>query len=157
MRVEVWCDILARPDEVWGLLVDWERQSSWMVDARDVEVLTARREGVGVKVRVPTNALGITVVDVMEVSDWQPAQRLEVRHVGRLIKGVGAFEFQPVPGGTRVRWWERVEPPLGALGEVLASALVAPYLRRLFGRSLRRFKRMCERTSRGRRPGPFEP
>lgn len=150
MHVEVRCDVLSAPEEVWDALVEWESQPSWMLDAKDVEVLTPRREGVGVKVRVPTNAMGFTLVDVMEVTGWRPAQRLEVRHVGRLIKGTGAFELSPVPGGTRVRWWEDVDPPLGAVGELVARTLVAPYLRRLFARSLRRFKKMCERRTRGR-------
>ena len=44
-------DIDAPPSVVWDVLVDWERQPDWMVDAKEVHVVTPHREGEGVTIR----------------------------------------------------------------------------------------------------------
>ena len=127
------------------MLTQWERQPEWMLDAKSVEVLTPEREGVGVTIRCPTNLLGVTVEDVMRVTGWQHQEELEVTHLGRVITGSGAFLLSDAPdGGTRIAWWEQVDPPLGALGEWGATTLLLPILKRIFGRSLARLARMAE-------------
>lgn len=116
-----------------------------MLDAQSVEVLTPSREGVGVTIRCPTNLLGVTVEDVMRVTDWDAPRLLEVTHLGRVITGSGAFELvEESPDRTRIDWWEEVDPPLGPIGEWGASTFVLPVLRRVFTRSLTRFARLAE-------------
>jgi carbon monoxide dehydrogenase subunit G len=144
MRLEVSQHATAPRDVVWDVLVDWERQSQWMVDAKSVEVVTPHRAGEGVTLRVPTNLLGVTVEDVMRVTGWREGSYLEMTHLGRLITGFGAFELADVAGGTRISWWEQIDPPLGRLGEWGASTLVLPVLRRVFGRSLRQLAELAE-------------
>lgn len=148
MRVEVSRYVFAPAQIVWDVLTDWERQASWMVDAVTVEVETAHREGEGVVLRVPTRVLAVTVEDRMEVTVWEERARLGVRHLGRIIAGEGMFELHPTDVGTRVLWWEEVETPLGAAGELGASLVAAPYVRHLFGRSLDGLKAECEREAR---------
>ncbi|HEX2029151.1 MAG TPA: SRPBCC family protein [Nitriliruptorales bacterium] len=148
MRVEVSRDVAAPPAVVWDVLTDWERQPDWMVDARAVEVLSDHREGVGVQLRTPTRVLGVTVEDRMRVTTWCERQLLGVRHTGRLIVGEGAFELVASPAGTRVVWWEEIDPPLGPVGELVARLLLRPYLTSLFGRSLAALQRCCERAAR---------
>ena len=149
MRLEVDRHVDAPRDLVWRLLTDWERQPEWMLDAKSVEVLTPQREGVGVTIRCPTNLLGVTVEDVMRVTAWRDQEELEVTHLGRVITGSGAFLLSDTTdGGTRVAWWEEVDPPLGALGEWGATTLVLPILRRVFGRSLSRLARLAEAEAR---------
>lgn len=147
MRVEVTREVGAPRRTVWGLLVDWERQAEWMVDARTVEVTSAVRRGVGVRLSVPTKVLGITIEDVLEVTAWEEPQRLAVRHVGSLVAGQAAFELIPSQRGTRVAWWEEVDVPLGVVGELGARLLVRPYLAWLFRRSLDNFARLCEQEA----------
>ncbi len=147
VRVEVARDVFASPGIVWGLLVDWERQAEWMVDARAVEVTSAGRKGVGVRLKVPTRVLAITIDDVLEVTGWNEPRRLEVRHVGPLVSGKAAFELSTAERGTRVTWWEEVDVPLGVVGELGAALLVRPYLAWLFRRSLDNFARLCEREA----------
>ena len=155
MRLEVSVEAAAPPAAVWDVLVDWERQPEWMLDAKDVEVLTPRREGVGVTIRCPTNLLGVTVEDVMRVTGWEDRRRLEVTHLGRIITGSGAFELVEVDQvgdarpGTRIDWWEEVDPPLGAFGEWGASTFVLPILRRIFTRSLRNLAGLAEEEHAG--------
>lgn len=147
VRVEVAREVVAPPPIVWGLLVDWDRQAEWMVDARAVEVESAVRTGVGVRLKVPTKVFGITIEDVLEVTGWNEPRRLEVRHVGSLVTGEAAIELVPTERGTRVVWCEEVEVPLGVVGEVGARLLVRPYLIWLFGRSLDNFARLCQQEA----------
>lgn len=148
MRIELDVPTSAPRDVVWDVLVDWERQPDWMVDAMAVHVLTPERTGVGVTIRCPTNLMGVTVQDIMRVTRWEDQRVLEVVHLGMVITGTGAFELRDGPGdGTTIHWWEEVDPPLGALGELGASVFVAPVIRRLFTRSLTNLAGIAEREA----------
>jgi hypothetical protein len=145
VRLEVERTVEAPREVVWDVLTRWERQPEWMLDAKEVHVLTPQREGVGVTLRCPTNLMGFTVQDVMRVTGWREPSYLEVTHLGNIITGYGAFELEAEgPDRTRLRWWEEVDPPLGALGEWGASTLVLPVLERIFSRSLGRLARLAE-------------
>lgn len=144
MRIEVSITVAASPEVVWEVLTEWERQAEWMRDARSVEVLTPTREGEGVTLRVPTRILGVVVDDIMRVTGWDPPHRLEVVHLGRVIRGLGAFELAGTPRGTTVTWWEEIDPPLGRLGAWGARVLVRPLVERIFRRSLRGLREACE-------------
>lgn len=149
-RVEERIHIHRPVSQVWELLVDWESQPDWMRDARSVTVTSPHRTGVGVTIEVPTNiALGIEVLDVMEVTDWQEHRRIGVRHTGRVIKGTGAFELEPtlLPDGTEgtiFTWTEEVDAPLGRLGDLAARATAVPVVSWVFRRSLRSLKDYAE-------------
>lgn len=144
MRLEVIRDTPASRAAVWQVLTAWERQAEWMVDALEVEVLTPRRDGIGVTLRCPTRLVGVVVQDVLRVTGWEPLSYLEVAHLGRVIRGTAAFELSEVAGGTRIRWWEEVDVPLGRVGEWGATA-VLPLLRRVFSRSLANLAALAER------------
>lgn len=151
-RIEVATHIEAPPRRVWDVLVDWEAQPRWMLDARQVEVTSAHRTGVDVTLRCATDIVaGVVVDDPMIVTDWQEPRRLAVRHTGRVIRGVGAFELTPTPEGTALTWWEDAAVPLWALGEVVADLTVVPYVERIFRVSLAGLKRIAE--SHSVRPG----
>ncbi len=145
MRVDLQVHSTAPRSRVWKTLVDWERQSDWMLDAKAVHVLSAHRAGVGVTIRCPTNLLGVTVQDIMRVTQWVPNEVLEIVHLGRVITGTGAFVLEDAPdGGTTIRWWEEVTPPLGRVGELGADVLVAPVVRRIFRRSLTNLAQLAQ-------------
>lgn len=147
-RIEERTHIEAPVERVWDVLVDWEGQSRWMVDARSVTVLTPQREGTDVVLRCRTDiAAGIVVTDDMAVTEWVPRERIGVRHLGRVIRGVGAFELRPTADGTLFTWWEEVDAPLGLLGEAAATVVVVPLVSRTFRRSLAALKRVCEDVS----------
>lgn len=147
MRVAVDTHIEAPPERVWAVLVDWESQARWMVDARTVTVLGERREGVGTRLRCPTALFGVVEVDdELEVIEWHPPTTLGVRHSGWLIRGVAAFELDRTDHGTHVRWWEEIVAPLGGVGE-LAAPLVERMVARVFTRSLAGLKRVVEHHS----------
>jgi carbon monoxide dehydrogenase subunit G len=154
VEVEVSRYVFAPAEVVWAVLTDWEAQADWMVDAKAVEVLTRQRTGEGVRILVPTNVLGVTVEDEMEVTAWEEQRRLVVRHLGRVITGTGEFVLEPGRVGTRVTWRESIDPPLGPVGEIGSRVLVKPWVTRLFRRSLDQLKEACEREARRRRLGP---
>jgi uncharacterized membrane protein len=146
MRLEVDVPCSAPRDVIWDVLVDWERQPEWMLDAKSVHVLTPERSGVGVTIRCPTNLMGATVQDIMRVTAWEESRLLEVVHLGSIITGHGAFELLDGPfDGSTIHWWEEVDPPLGALGEWGASTFVLPIIRRIFTKSLTNLAGLAER------------
>lgn len=147
MLLEVEVVAATSPEVVWDVLTEWERQPDWMLDAIDVQVVTPEREGRGVTIVCPTRLLGFTVDDVMRVTAWEPPRRLEVVHLGRVITGTGGFELQGNGAVTTIRWWERIEPPLGAVGRLGARWLVLPFLRRLFMRSLTNLAGLAEQEA----------
>lgn len=145
MRLEVDTVIAAPRQHVWNVLTTWERQPEWMLDAKDVIVMTPERTGEGVTLRCPTNLLGFTVQDIMRVTAYDEPNRLAVTHLGKIITGSGAFELSDTAdGGTHVLWWEEIDPPLGVVGEYGARIVVLPIIRRIFARSLRNFTAVCE-------------
>lgn len=147
-RIEATTHIEADPQRVWEVLVDWESQPAWMRDARSVEVLSAHREGVDVVLRCRTTiAAGIVVTDDMVITEWEEPRVIGIRHLGWLLRGIGAFELQPTKHGTHCTWWEEIGLPLGPLGEAVGTLAVVPAVRRVFRGSLAGLKRVCESSS----------
>lgn len=147
MFLEVAISINAPIERVWDVLVDWEGQADWMMDARDVRVVSDHREGTGVTIHVPTLVAGVPILDIMRITAWDPPHRLEATHLGRVIKGVGVFELAAQSRDvTEVVWIEEIVAPFGRVGDLGARALL-PVLRIVFTRSLRRFRDVVETTS----------
>lgn len=135
---------------MWDLLTDWESQPDWMQDARSVTVTSPNRTGVGVTIDVPTHiAAGLTVLDVMEVTEWVEQRKIGVRHTGRVIKGSGAFELTPTrlpdgAEGTLFTWTEDIDAPLGRVGDTVARYTAVPVVAFVFRRSLHALKQVAE-------------
>jgi carbon monoxide dehydrogenase subunit G len=122
------------PEEAWEILLAWERQADWMLDADRVEVVGERREGVGVRLLVRTRILGLPAfTEPMEVVGWDPPRRLVLRH-GALVEGEGTWLLEPRAGGTRFTWIEDVRLRIPLVGDV-AARLYAPVLQRLMRRA----------------------
>ncbi len=105
-----------------------------MLDADRVDVVSAEREGVGVRLAVRTRLLGLPAfTEPMEVIGWEPPRRLVLRH-GGLVAGEGTWTLAPEPGGTRFIWIETIRLRVPVVGEA-AARLYAPVLRRLMRRA----------------------
>ena len=123
-------------EEAWTVLLDWERQADWMLDADRVTVVSEQREGLGVRLAVGTRLFGIPAfTEPMEVVGWDPPRRLELRH-GSLVSGIGEWALDPIEGGTRLTWREEIRLAVPVVGE-LAAALYRPLMRWLMGRAMR--------------------
>jgi carbon monoxide dehydrogenase subunit G len=133
VRISVETSLPCPPEEAWAVLLAWERQADWMLDADRVEVVGDRREGVSVRLAVRTRILGLPAfTEPMEVVGWEPPSVLRIRH-GSIVVGHGTWLLEPEPGGTRFVWIEEVRLGVPVLGE-LAARLYAPILRRLMRR-----------------------
>ena len=123
------------PAEAWAVLMDWERQADWMLDADRVTVVSEEREGVGVRLAVRTRIFGIPAfTEPMEVTGWDAPRRLDIRH-GSLVAGDGTWILEPVEGGTRFTWREDIRLAAPVVGG-LAATLYRPVMRVLMGRAM---------------------
>lgn len=139
--VRVTVEVDAPPQAVFDAATDWAAQGEWVagttvrvvdgdgasVGSRIEAITGVRRGGRGAAVR------RVGLVDIMEVTGWDPPRSLEVLHVGRVVRGPGEFAFEPLPDGrTRFVWLEWLHLPLGRLGR-----LGWPVVRPLFAVGLR--------------------
>jgi Polyketide cyclase / dehydrase and lipid transport len=123
-------------ETAWATLTDWKRQSSWIWDAAEVRVVGSREEGVGTRIAVRTDVLGVpSFTDVLEVTRWQPPTRLVMEH-RRFVRGVGTWRLESRDERTVFSWVEEVALPVPILG-ALALAVYRPVMRTLMRRSMR--------------------
>ena len=136
MHVEREIVLPTTPGQAWGVLVDWERQADWMLDAARVDVISDHRDGVGVRLAVKTRLFGIPAfTEPMEVTVWEPPRRLQIAH-GSVVEGWGVWELDEVGGGTRFRWSEDIALRVPLVGELAARAY-RPVMRMLMARAQR--------------------
>ncbi len=120
--------------------MDWERQADWMLDADVVRVVSAHREGIGVRLAVKTRIAGLPAfTEPMEVLGWDPPRRLEIRH-GSLVAGMGVWTLEPTVVGTRFTWSEDIRLAVPVAGEFAALAY-RPIMRILMDRAMTGLRR----------------
>jgi hypothetical protein len=138
--------IAAPAEKVWSSIADWESQGDWMLQTR-VARTSEISEGVGVKIEAFTGPLYrlyprfkfLGLLDLMEVTRWEPPHRCDVIHYGKILKGSGTFEVIALDGNhTTFHWSEEVIAPR------LLFILVKPFLWLGVKISLSRFARLLE-------------
>ena len=142
MRLRERALIRAAPERVWAVLVDWERQASWMPDVAWMRVVGDERE-LGARLEVRTKVLGIpATTDVIKVMVWEPPRRLGIVHEG-FVRGRGAWLLDPAAEGTRFTWIVelRMWPPF--LGEAELE-VYRPIQGAMMQRSIRNLGRLVE-------------
>ena len=140
MRVEASIDLPVPPGAAWDMLTRWEDQARWMRDADRVDVLTAHREGLGVRVAVRTRVYGVPAfTEVLEVTMWDPPARLEIAH-GGFVRGRGTWTFEGDATGTTFTWVEDLSLAVPVLGEV-ALLVYRPFQRWLMRGALAGLRR----------------
>lgn len=136
-------DVEAPPAQVWAALVDWERQGEWML-LTDVATEDGDGQGVGGRLAARTGVplpggRRLGVLDRMLITRWDAPHRVDVRHLGRVIRGTGTFEVRPRgESASTFVWSEQLDLPLGRLGE-LGWPLVRPAMVVGVRLSLKRF------------------
>ena len=124
-------------DVAWAAMTDWTAQGEWM--PLTVVSVTAGDGGLGTQLSARSGIGAAAFVDDMEIDVWDPPRRCEVAHRGKVIRGRGVFEIEPVDASScRVTWTEELE---GA-----PARLTAPVSAWLLRFALRRFARRCERS-----------
>lgn len=99
---------------------------------------------VGKKLYARTHIGPIGFTDSMIIQEWVPAQRCAVQHVGRVVRGIGVFSVSKLDGNKSRFTWEEVSPvPFGFVGHA-GLALIKPFLKFAFNRSLSKMKANIE-------------
>ena len=136
-------DVDAPVEQTWAGATDWAGQGQWMLGTR-VWPTAQGGQGVGGGIEAFTGVGPLGFLDRMSITLWEPPHRCHMLHLGRVVRGTGAFEVEPLPGGrSRFVWREDLELPLGALGR-LGWPLVRPAFAYGVQLSLRRFARWVE-------------
>jgi hypothetical protein len=150
-RIEERVAVAVPVEAAWAGLTDWEDQTGWMLFT-DVTVEPGGHR-VGERLDAFTGIAGLGFHDPMEVTTWDPPHRVEVVHLGKVVRGGGIFEVRPAPGGAWLVWVEELDLPLGRLG-ALGFALLRPGFQLMLRQSLRRLAKQLERRPRevGGRP-----
>jgi hypothetical protein len=135
-------DVDAPAETVFAAATDWDRQREWMLGTT---VCVRRGDGhsVGTEVEAITGLAGIGVADRMQITIWDAPWRCEMRHLGRVVRGMGIFAVHPRGrDAATFEWTEQLELPLGKLGE-LGWSLLRPLLGWGLRLSLDRFAVFC--------------
>ena len=139
-HAEASVDLQLDPQDAWDVVMDWERQSRWMLFTRVwATEQDGTGEGGGVAARTSVGGVGFT--DDMVITHWDPPRECTVKHLGKVVRGTGTFRIAPASTtGSTFTWAEDVVPPLGRLG-VLGWAVVRPGFEWMMRVSLRRLVR----------------
>ena len=106
------------PDRLWAVVTDWPNQGQWIPFTR-ARVVDGGPTGTGSRVEARTGIGPVGFLDVMIVDVWAPPRRLDLRHVGKIVRGSAGFVIEPLgTRGSRIVWWERIDMPLGVLGRL---------------------------------------
>ena len=133
-------------EKVWSSIADWESQGAWMLQTKVIRT-SKIAEGVGVKIEAFTGPFYrlfprykfLGLLDLMEVTRWEPPHRCDVIHYGKILKGLGTFEVVALDSShTTFHWSEEVIAPW------LLFLLVKPFLWIGVKISLARFARLLE-------------
>lgn len=135
-------DVDATVAETWAGATDWAGQGEWMLGTT-VRPTRQDGQGVGGAIEAFTGIGPVGFLDRMEITRWEPPHRCHMRHVGRLVRGTGAFEVEPRGDGARFVWREDLDLPFGVVGR-LGWPLVRPLFALGVQHSLRRFARWVE-------------
>lgn len=132
-------DVAAPAQRVWDALTDWDAHHRWMLLTH---AEGGRAEGETISAFTGVGRFGF--LDTMTITLWDPPHRAVVRHTGKVVRGAGAFEVDPVaPDRARVVWSEWVDLPFGVVGR-LGWPVARPLLRAGVQVSLRRLARYVE-------------
>jgi hypothetical protein len=152
-HAEASVELSLAPEDAWDVVMDWERQSRWMLFTR-VWATGNGGTGVGGGVAARTSVGGIGFTDDMVITHWDPPRECTVKHLGKLVRGTGTFTITPATtpappstgglpaaaGGSRFTWAEDVVPPLGHLG-VFVWPVLRPGFEVMMRISLRRLSK----------------
>ena len=136
-HAEASVELRLAPEVAWDVVMDWERQSSWMLFTR---VWGTENAGVGIGggVAARTSVGGVGFTDDMVITHWDPPRECTVKHLGTIVRGTGTFAIEPTAGaGSTFTWSEDVVPPLGRLG-AFGWPVVRPAFEAMMRISLRR-------------------
>jgi hypothetical protein len=131
------------PQDVWADVRDISSHVSWMQDAAEIRFLTDHVQGTGTRFECDTKVGPFKLTDVMEITEWEEARRMGVRHVG-LVEGTGVFTLDDLGSDrTEFKWEEDLVFPW-FMGGPIGAFFARPVLRLIWKRNLARLKARIE-------------
>jgi uncharacterized protein YndB with AHSA1/START domain len=142
-HIELSVDILAPAEKVWSAITDWPSQDAWMMGTK-VRPVNGDGQGLGGQIAAFTGIGKLGFLDTMTVTRWEPPQRCDVIHTGRVVKGTGTFIVESLgEHSCRFIWSEDLEIPLGPIG-LVGFKLLKPAFVAGVRHSLQKFSNMVE-------------
>lgn len=138
-------DIAATQQVVFNYISDWEKQSEWVLFTSVKQVQNVPKDNT--QSLIATTKLGpLKIVDTMNVTSWQPYERIVVEHTGRMVRGKGIFSVAKKSNDTCAFIWQEITPvPFGVLGSI-GTWHVKPFLSLVFNYSLKKLKHNIEHS-----------
>lgn len=111
------------PDEVFDFVADEENEPRYNPQMRLAKKVTEGPIGVGTSFRAEMTGRGRVVPMTIQFTEYDRPHRLAERVHMKSMDLTGGLTFQPVDGGTRMRWSWNLEPhgALRFMGQVVAS------------------------------------
>ena len=130
---------IRRPvEEVFAVLCDVENVPKWSPNTLEERMLTEGPMGIGSRRLAVIRTFGShTIENEAEMIGFEPNRRMLIKSVRSAVPFRITIDFEPIDGGTRLRWLAEVLP--GGLMKPLGPLLVAFY-KRTFSKDLRRLR-----------------
>jgi carbon monoxide dehydrogenase subunit G len=131
------------PAAVWDTVGHIDRHVDWMLDAESITFTSATRSGTGTTFDCVTKVGPVRLVDKMEITEWEPASVMGVRHAG-VVTGSGRFTLEAVgEGRTRFTWDEALTFPWW-MGGPVGGVVGGQVMKLVWRRNLTKLKRQIE-------------
>lgn len=134
---------------VWNDLEDIASHVDWMLDAVEIRFLTEQHRGIGTRFECDTAVGPFKLTDVMEITEWESAKTMGVRHQG-IVGGTGVFTLRASGSNTVFSWVEKLEFPWYFAGP-LGASVARPVLKAIWKGNMRRLKTRIEDSYAARR------
>jgi uncharacterized membrane protein len=150
-RIEHTVTIDRPVDEVWDYMMDARNDPVWMAHVVDVGRGADQPVEPGLEIDETIKFLGKRLQVTMKVTEHEPKRRSAIELTGSPVPGRGAYEFEPVDGGTRLT--ATLETDAHGFFK-LAEPVFARMARRDFAGNFETLKDLLEARNDSRTHGP---
>ena len=110
--------VKASQQKVFNKIVDWESQGQWMLGTK-VSGTKNNGQGLGGEINAWTGFWKIGFNDPMVITQWIEPKIVDVKHIGRVVKGTGSMVVEKVDeNNSRFIWSESINLPFGFIGKI---------------------------------------
>jgi len=111
-------EVKASQQKVFDKIVDWESQGQWMLGTK-VSGTKNNGQGLGGEINAWTGFWKIGFNDPMVITQWIEPKIVDVKHIGRVVKGTGSMVVEKVDeNNSRFIWSESINLPFGFIGKI---------------------------------------
>ena len=111
-------EVKANQQKVFDKVVDWESQGQWMLGTK-VSGTKNNGQGLGGEINAWTGFWKIGFNDPMVITQWIEPKIVDVKHLGRIVKGTGSMVVEKIDeNNSRFIWSESIDLPLGFIGKI---------------------------------------